>query len=487
MILVIIITLITSRLILKELGFVDFGLYNVVAGFVSMFIFFGNSLSNAAQRFFSVEIGKNDREGAREVFSVGAILFFLLSLIIVLLLETFGLWFIYNKLTIPENRLSIVIWVFHLSVAVVFLNVNSYIFKALIVAKEDMRFYAQIGVIEAILKLLIVLILHWLMNVDKLLLYALLFWVITIVINLIYAVYCLFKFNEVHLKLVFKQAVAFNMFRFIGWSSFVSLVEIGNQQGANLLLNIYFGPVINAARGIAYQVSSTLQNFGQNIYTATRPQMIKSFVTSDIQFFLKILHASSKAIYFFILTIAIPLYIKLPLLLDLWLDQVPDKTLEIGRLLIISVLVDSLRNPLWASAQAKGKLKNYAIYGGVVMLLYLPISYLLLYLGFNVESVFIVFIFIRFIYLFVIWIVVQKEIHFLKTSMYLKNVILPIIFVTLTVPIGPFCISFFVNGFMSIFIVSITSLICSLIFIYLLGLSKTEKLYVVKYIQSKFS
>jgi O-antigen/teichoic acid export membrane protein len=485
MLLVILITLYTSRLVLQELGFVDFGLYNLIAGLVSLFIFFGNSLSNAAQRFFSVEIGRNDENGAQKVFIVGLILFFLLSIIVVLVLESAGLWFIYSKLNIPKDRFDTTLAVFHLSVIVVFLNINSFIFRAIIIANENMRFYAKIGVFEAILKLIIVLILAQITSFDKLLIYAILFLAVTVVINFIYGLYCFTNYNEVKFRFSFDKTVAQKMFSFIGWSSFVSLVEIGNLQGANVLLNIFFGPVINAARGIAYQVSNTLQNFGQNIYVASRPQMIKSYALNDKKFFIQILNTSTKAIYFFILTIAVPLYIELPQILNLWLVSVPDKTIEICRLLIIATLIDSIRNPLWASAQAHGNLKKYSLYGGIVMLFFLPLAYISLYLYKVVELVFYILIIIRLSYLIVIWIILNGQIDFLETKLYLKTVLLPIAITTILVPLAPLFASLYFEGLLSLIFVTLFSIISSIVVIFLFGLLAAERKYVIEYLQLK--
>ena len=347
-----------------------------------------------------------------------------------------------------------------------------------------MSIYAKIGVTESVLKLIAIVTLRWMSDFDKLIVYSFLILIVALLINLSFSIYCYIRYSEVHFSSKLDRSMTRKMLSFISWSSLVSFVELVNLQGVNILLNLFFGPVLNAARGVSYQVSNTLQNFGQNIYVATRPQMIKSFAANEMHNFIQIMVRSTKAIFFLTLLMAIPLVIKLPEILDIWLEAVPQKTVDICRLLIITSLIDSLRNPLWATVQAIGKLKNYSIYGGVIMSMCLPLGYLLFSKGYEPESIFLIVLLIRIIYLLVIWLTVSKELEWLTVSMYSKQVILPIMSVSVCAPIIPILLSDVTHGIISIVLVSVVSVIFSLLCIYRLGLTEQERQFVKGKIQS---
>jgi len=481
---IMLVTLYTSRIVLRELRVVDFGIYNLVAGFVIMFSFFGSSLSNAAQRFLNYQYGLGNENETNRVFNMGFFNFFLLSIVVVVALETFGLWFLNNKLVIPSNRLAAVNIVFQFSVFSVFITVNTYIYRAILIARENMKIYALTGVFEAVSRLVIAFMLIKANN-DKLVLYSFLYMVVSVIVSLVYLLYCSKKYKECKIKFFWDSELFKQMFSFIGWNAFTSLTEAINQQGISVVLNMFFGPAINAARGISFQINNALLSFSHNIYMAARPQLIKAYAVKDMAFFFKTINLSSKFTYYLLLILAIPLVIKMDYVLGIWLTEVPNFTSIFSILIIVYTLVDSIKNPIWAAAQAVGDLKKYSLIGGVVFLFNFPIAYLLLTLDFEPQWVYVVYVFVRVIYLITIIHVIKGLIPEFDTKNYLKTVIIPIILVTILAPIIPFLINCLFEGFVSLVVVSVMSFISVLCVIYFVGISNEERFYIRTFISEK--
>tara|TARA_B100000795_G_scaffold84546_1_gene61425 strand:- start:4609 stop:6159 length:1551 start_codon:yes stop_codon:yes gene_type:complete len=476
MVFVLVVTLYTSRIVLHELGVVDFGIYTLVAGFVLMFSFFGSSLSNAAQRFLNYQYGLGNERGANNVFNMGFVNFFLLSIIVVIALETFGLWFLNNKLIIPTQRLQIVNNVFHFSVISVFVTMNSYIYRAVLIARENMAIYAYTGIFEAIARLAIA---YMIINtaIDKLMLYSFMYMLVSILVCFVYMIYCFKYYDECKFNLHWDYSLFKEMFSFIGWNAFTSLIEAINQQGISITLNLFFGPIVNAARGIAFQINNALLSFSHNIYMAARPQIVKAYAVKDMEFFLKTINLSSRFTYYLLLIFAIPLILNIDYILYIWLKDVPKFTSIFSVLIIAYTLVDSLKNPLWAAAQAVGDLKRYSLLGGAIFLLNFPISYLLMYLGFHPKWVYVVYVLIRIGYLISIIFVIKRLVKEFDLRNYFNLVISPIILVTVLAPIIPFLLTLIIieENLISLILISISSFISSLIVIFFFGLDSIER------------
>lgn len=485
---VLLVTLYTSRIVLEELGVVDFGIYNLVAGFVIMFSFFGSSLSNAAQRFLNFHYGQGNDDEVNHVFNMGSLNFFFLSIIVVIVLETIGLWFLNNKLIIPSDRLPAANLIFQFSVLSVFVTMNNYIYRAVLIARENMKIYAYTGIFEAVSRLLIAFLLIK-TGTDKLVFYSFLNLLVSIIVCFVYVLYCSKKYLECKIRFYWDSKLFKEMFSFIGWNAFTNLTEAVNQQGISVILNLFFGPVINAARGISFQINNALLSFSHNIYMAARPQLIKAYAVKNMTFFLKTINLSSKFTYYLLLILAIPLIIKINYILDIWLTVVPDQTAIFSVLIIIYTLIDSLKNPLWAAAQAVGDLKKYSLIGGLIFLLNFPLSYGLMNLGFEAYWVYICLIIVRIIYLVAMVFVIKSMINEFDIMVYFRSVITPIIFVSMLSPIVPFLINSVLveENLLSLMLVSFSSILSTVLVIYVFGLKNVEKLNLKELIKTKLN
>lgn len=473
---VMLVTLYTSRIVLKELGIVDYGIYNVVAGFVAMFSFFSSSMANAIQRYLNFEFGKNNDKGGEKVYGTGFVLLFCVSLLMVFVLETLGLWFLNNKLVIPDERRTIVSMVYHIAVFTTFVTVNHAIFTACILAHEDMKVYAYTGVFQALARLITAFCLV-ISPIDRLIMYTSLFCITDVLLYLFYLLYCVRKYTECSFIPLFCKKTGKQLLFFIGWNTVISLSNTINNQGINILLNVFFGPIVNAARGIAFQIFNALQSFGFNIYSATRPQLVKSYASGNMDYFSKLFFQSSKVSYYLLFVICVPILVNIEFVLNIWLEKYPDNTVIFSKLIILCVLVESLSCPIWAAIQAVGRLKSFAVFGSLIFLLILPISFVLFSYGYPAYTVFIVYLIIRCLYLFATAKILSEHVVEIKIKRYCKDVISPILISSLLI----LSIIYSVNTCFSIFLItdfimlSILYIIISLFVIYLFGINKTEK------------
>lgn len=308
MFIILVVGLYTSRVVLKTLGEVDFGIYNVVGGIVTMLAFLSNTMASASQRFFAYEIGKNNHERLKQTFSSSVFLFVVFAALCLVIAETIGLWFVYNKLNIPSERHEAAMFVYQFSVLAFIVSIIRIPYNALIIARERMDFYAKISIVEVLLKLVIIYILV-LGEIDKLKLYSILMFGVVTSVTLAYYVFCKIQFKES--KLQFRnQSIETHkrLLSFSGWSLFGSLANMLMDQGVNILLNIFFGPVVNAARGIAYQVKSQIMSFVGGFQTATNPQIIKYYSSGQTEEMKKLLFRGSKLTYFLLLLISLPIF-----------------------------------------------------------------------------------------------------------------------------------------------------------------------------------
>ena len=270
------VSLYTSRVILRTLGVNDFGLYNAVAGFVSMFAFIGNSLTSATQRYMSFSLGKDDPKGLANIFATSINIYAILSIAVAIFAETVGLWFLYNKMTIPADRFGAALWVYHLAIVSTMVMMLSIPYNAVLISREKMGAFAYISILEAVLKLAIVFVLQ-IPGTDKLKLYAVLMLAVQICIRMIYRRYCRKHFDEARYRPVLDKPLLREMCGFAGWNLIGQLANVGCTQGVNVLLNMFFGPAVNAARGVAVQVQNTIRNFCLNFQAAVNPQITKSY------------------------------------------------------------------------------------------------------------------------------------------------------------------------------------------------------------------
>lgn len=424
MIFILCVGLYTSRIVLNTLGVEDYGIYNVVGGFVAFFSFLNGAMATATQRFITFELARGNIGRQITTFSTAAIIHFAIAIIIVIAAETIGLWFVYHKLVIPEERFSAAIWVYQFSILTMFVSIVSIPYNAAIIAHEKMSAFAYISIFDTVLKLAIVLLLT-IVSFDKLIFYAALLFGISLLGRLIYGIYCKRHFEETRVKLVFDKNLFREMTNIAGWSLFGNIAGVFYTQGLNVLLNMFFGPAVNAARAIAVTIQGVVTGFVSNFQMVLNPQITKSYAVGDLQRMHSLIFASSKYSFFLLLLIALPIMVETQTILTVWLKIVPVHTIWFTRLILCILLIDALSNPLMISSQAVGRVKIYQSVVGGLMLLILPIAYVALKLGGNPEMVFMVHLLIAVVALIARVIIVGQMVSFSFIS-YARKVLLPV-------------------------------------------------------------
>lgn len=478
------VTLYTSRVILEALGVEDFGIYNVVAGVVVLFTFLNNAMASATQRYLNFSLGKNDEKEVSRIFSMSMTSHFIISIIVLIAAETIGLWFVITQLNIPSSRMSAAIWTYQLAIATCILQIIRVPYNASIIAYEKMSFYAWISIIEAILKLLIVFILVPYKG-DHLIMYSFLLFLVVGIINLLYKFYCNKKFPITRYVFFWDQKLFKEFIGFSGWSLIGGLANVSAQQGLNLIINIFCGVTVNAAVGICNQVNTAINSFLTNFQTAFNPQLIKSYANNDRRYFMNLIFSTSKFSYFLMLFISTPILINCEFILEVWLDNVPKYTVEFTQLMIIFTLFDAISGPLWISVQATGKIRNYQILIGCLILLNIPLSFILMKLGFSPVYVFIIRVLLNAVTL-IARIIYLKPIINLPIHNFIYKVIIKIIIVTIVSLPLPIYLSTIYKNWNGLFITTLTSIALTTIFIYTLGLSQNEKTTIKQIITRKF-
>lgn len=485
MFLVMAISLITVRVLLRTLGVKDYGTYNAIAGFVSSLIFISSVLSAASQRFFSFYIGKSDFMKLQRAFSMILLTYLIVVGIILAFAETVGLWFVFNKMTIPVGRENVIMWVYQMALLTCCFSLLSNPFQALIISHEEMNIYASISIVEVFLKLGIIFLLP-IIAVDKLALYAVLHCVVFGCIGAVYIAISYKKYKESHICLAWDKVMFKGIFSYSSWSLFGSLAGMCNTQGINMLLNVFYGPIANAAYAISAQISAAINQFSSNFYTAVRPALIKSYASEDYEYMNKLFMLSNKVILVLMLTLILPFYIVTEPLIRLWLGNVEQYMIEFTRLSLAYTFILCLSNPITTIVQAANKVK---VYHGIVdtfTLLSLPIVYILFKNGVSPIYAYITTILTFAIAHILRLLVLRKAIDFSMKN-YVCKFIIPAGMTLCTTLILVYPISFiewknqlieiFVNAALSIMVV----ILMSIIFV----LDKEEKSILLKMLKSK--
>ena len=478
MLLMIVINLYTSRVILQVLGVEDFGINNVVGGVITMLGFLTGSLARASSRYITYDLGKGDMTVMKKTFGNILSIHLLLALLIIIIGETIGLWFMTTQLQIPDSRETAAFWVYQFSIVSFVLSVISVPYNASIIAHEKMSAFAYISIADAILKLVIVYLLL-VIPYDKLIIYAALFSCIQVFDRIVYSIYCRKHFEETRNGFSFDKKLFREIFTFAGWTMSGSMAVMGYTQGINVLLNIFFGPVVNAARGIAIQVQNAVFQFCSNFQMAFNPQLTKSYATGDYFQMHQLLIVCSKFSFYLVLLISLPLILEAPLILKWWIGIVPEYTVSFLRLILCTSILLSLSNPITISAHATGKVKKFQLIEGCILLFIVPIAYILLKL-FHIpaEYVFLVHFFTEICAQYARVRIVLPLIH-MPFSDYIKGVITPIIKVSILSPIIPIFICQHTNNNIGFFImICFTTICCTLLIIYFIGCSKDEQFYI---------
>jgi len=404
----------TSRVVLNALGVEDYGIYNVVGGVVAMFSFLTGMFTSATQRYLNYEMGLGNRKRLNEIFSMSVTLNVMIAILIVLVSEIVGLWFINHKLVIPEDRLMAAHWVFQFSLLAMAVTIISTPYNAVIIAHERMSAFAYIAVVECLLKLGVAIVIVY-YGGDKLILYGTLSLVVAFIVRVIYSLYCKRRFEECHYKFYWDKVLFHEMGAFAGWNMYGNFAFVMTTQGVNMLLNMFFGPAVNASRAIAVQIQMAIQGFATNFTMAVDPQIVQSYAQGKKEDIFRLVCYSSKFSFFLLLLLALPVLLETELLLKLWLRQVPDYSVVFVRLVLIQMLIRVLQNPLHTLMHATGKMRKYQLIDGTLLLLNIPVSYWLLKEGGDATVVFmvsIIFIFVAFIaLLYVVWSVIGFSVY----------------------------------------------------------------------------
>lgn len=381
------ISLYTSRIVLATLGAEDYGLYNVVGGIVTMFSFLNGALGAATSRYITFELGKKDYERLNQIFNAALFTHVFIGLGIIFLAETIGLWLFYEKMIIPDDRMNAAFWVFQISIVSTFVSLTQVPYNATIIAHENMKVYAYVGIIDVLLKLFVVYLLV-ISPFDKLVFYAIMLLLINIGNSMFYRIYCIRRYSESGIKFCKEKQLYKDMFKFAGSDLIGNLSVYAQGHGLNLLLNIFFGPVVNAARAVAYQVQGNVSQFGRNFMTAVRPQIIKLYAQGEIKEMFKLVYLSSNFSYYLMLLLIIPIYLETDYILSLWLGKYPDHSVSFLRLVFILCLIQTLKTPRTTILHATGKLFLANVVVGTLLCCAFPLAYIFLKMGGEPESVF---------------------------------------------------------------------------------------------------
>lgn len=411
------INLYTVRVILDAMGVIDYGIYNAVGGVVAMFSFISGTLTTSAQRYFSTYLAQENSQIVQNWFSLNSVVTWCFALFIFFLLETAGLWFLNNEMTIPEGRISAANIVYQLSIVTILLNVIKIPYDALIIAKERMKAFAMVGVIDAILKLAVAAILVQL-SFDKLISYGILMLGVYIIIAVCYILYCVRNFPESKFRKYWNQVEFKELMFFSGWHFFGTVSSVIRSHGINLLLNVFFNPAVNAARAIAYQVNTAVSQFSTNFSIASRPQIYKSYAGKDYEGMNKLVMRSCVLCFFLYSIMVFPIIVNAELILSLWLKDVPDYSVMFTQIVLLIGLIECANTPLMASALCTTDIKKYTICVSVLTMLNLPISYAVLKLGGGPETTMYVTAILAFINLFVRTDLISRKVPISKILFY---------------------------------------------------------------------
>lgn len=467
--------LFTSRIVLDVLGAADYGLNNVIGGVVVLFSFLNAALLSATQRYINFYLGKQDYKQTNIVFCMSMNTYLLLSILVVILGETIGMWFVNTQLNIPQDRVYAAQWVYQFTLLQFVINLLRVPYNASIIAYERMNFYAYISLIEVIIKLLVVYLLY-ITSYDKLIFYSFLYTIIPLSITVIYKWYCNRNFETTKYRVIWDKVAFKEMFCFSGWSLFGSLANLAAHQGLNILINIFYGVTVNAAAGIANQISTNVYQFISNFQTAFQPQIIKTYAAKELEHFNKLIFQTSKFSYFMVLVLVLPILFTIDGILDIWLKDVPEYTAIFCRLILVYFSIEAITAPLWMSVQATGKIRNYQILMASLIFLNFPIAYIVLKLGLPVYSIWIVRIMVNVVVMIARCTYMKKKLNF-PLLPYIKAVIMPIVSVTLVALPIPILLYYTIHGFwQNMIIVGIITFALTVVDVYFVGMNTHEKL-----------
>jgi O-antigen/teichoic acid export membrane protein len=483
-ILVMLISLYTVRATLNILGAEDYGIYNVVAGIVVMLGFLNNAMANASRRFFSFELGRDDYEQLRKVFSMSLVIHVLIALLVLIAAETIGLWFVNNKLTIPRNRITVTHYIYQFSVITCLFTITTAPYMASIMAHEDMDIYATLSIVESIFKLGIVFILPFIL-LDKLQLYGILICVVAFINAVIYRIICKSKYRECKFSFYWNKNLFKEIISYTGWNLIGATSYVYKNYGINILLNQFFNPVVVAARGISASVNNATSSFFQNFNTALNPQITKHYARGQKVEMMQLMFQGAKGTYFLMYLFTLPLMVEIPQVLLLWLKNPPEYTVLFTRLVLLDVLINSMTYPLLAAVQAVGKIKLHSSVVFGIQLLNLPLSWIALRSGAPAYSVLLIAIFLT-CTAFIAHLFIIKHLIRFSIKQFFRKIILPVIAVSGLSAILPIVLCvYFDPTFLRLCGVVVVSIISTCGCMFLIGLNSGERKNIVEIISKR--
>ena len=483
MIVLMAISFFTSRIMLNALGVDDYGINNVVGGLVSMFSLLSSSLSSATSRFLTFGLGKGDKDELRKIFSTSVNIHVVLAIVVVVAIEAIGVWFLNHKMTIPGTRLYAANWVLQCSTISFAVGLLSIPYNAAIIAHEKMSAFAYMTLLDAAFRLGIVYSIYY-YGGDKLILLAILLLLPRFISQFIYWIYCKRTFEECTYQVVWDKKIFNDIFGFAGWNFIGCTAGLMKDQGVNIAINLFTGPAINAARGIAMQINGIVSQFINNFIIALNPQIIKDFATGELTRMHHLIFRGTRLSYYLFMFLSIPILFETEKILYIWLGQIPAHTVLFVRLALILSLAEILSNALITAQLATGKIKIYQIVVGGILLLNFPVSYLLLRIGYSPEVTILVAIVISQICLIArLWFL--RTMIQLSARAFLKQVYVNVILVTIVALIMPMCCYFMLKpGISRLFIICAVSACSSLASIYYVGCNRQERQLAVHYLIS---
>lgn len=486
MLVVMVVSLFTVRVVLNALGAEDYGINNVVGGVVAMFGFLTSTMNSASLRFFSFYLGRQDYKRLSDYFSMSFWCFVGLALIVLFFAETIGLWFVKTQLVIPAERINAAMWVYQFSIISFMIRIVTIPYNAIIIAREKMNIYAIGGLVEVFLKLGVAYILY-ITTFDKLKVNAVLLCLMMCSIDAFYITYSVKSYPESRVRRYWDKGIFKEVANYSGWSLFGALSGVIRSQGINILLNIFFNPIVNAARAIAYQVNNAINQFVLNFHKAVQPQITKYYSAGDTRAFYTLVFRSSRLYYYLIFLLSFPILLETPYILSLWLKTIPENTILFTRLVIIIAIIDSMSYPLQTSISSTGKIKYFQIVTGGLLIMNLPVAWWFLKMGYPPESTMYVAMGISFIAQLT-RIYFSHHLSGLSVVEYLKNVIVPVVIVTaLSLPIPIILEIIMAEGWVKLIAVTLSSILITSIIITLVGVTKKEREMMISFVRNKLN
>lgn len=481
---ILLVSLYTSRIVLKNLGVEDYGIYNVIGGVVGMFSIISGTLSAAISRFITFELGRKNVERLKEIFTVSLIMQICISLIVIFLGETVGLWFVTEKLNIPVERIPAAEWVWHSAIAIFIFSFLRAPYNATIIAHEHMNAFALISVMEAILKLVVVFMLS-ISSYDKLVTYSLLLVVVSFGVLISHFLYCKLKFSECVITRITDKSISKKIVEFASWTFFNHGASVLNHQGVNILMNLFFGVTSNAARGVTNQVEHAIMQFVNNFTMAVNPQITKSYAIGDKRRMFNLICMGSKYSYYLMLVFALPIFIETDYILSVWLTVVPDDTSCFIKLALIGAMIQMLGNTGYTACMATGTIRRYSLWITLVGSMTFPLAWLMFKMGMPPYAAYLSFIIVN-IFVNITRLFLMRTMLGFPIMLFVHKVVANIILITGIACIIPLLLQNVISSniyrFLLEIIVCTMSSICTCFYI---GMSKNERNYFLELFRYK--